>query len=327
MADKSDERLALFATPRDWFRHAVSRFTQAKLVFGHGCDNAVDEAAFIVLEALHLPIDAFDPFADARLTLEERGRLADLIDARIATRKPAAYLLGRAYLQGVPFFVDENTIVPRSYVGELLAGGLVGEGGLIEDPGAVRTVLDLCTGGGSLAILAARAFEGARVDAVELSAGALAVARRNVVDHGLEDRVHLHRGDLYAPVSARRYDLILANPPYVTTAAADAFPPEYAAEPRIAHEAGVDGLDVVRRILDGAGDRLTAEGWLVCEVGHGRAAVESAYPAFAFMWLDTATSEGEVFAISSRDLTGGRPAKNAAHRRKKAQRPLFHRAD
>jgi len=309
MDELNDERLALFTTPRDWFRHAVSRFTQAKLVFGHGCDNAVDEAAFIVLEALHLPIDAFDPFADARLTLEERRRLAALIDARVAARKPAAYLLGRAYIQGVPFFVDENTIVPRSYLGELLAGALIGEGGLIENPSAIRSALDLCAGGGSLAILAARAFEGAEVDAVELSAGALAVARRNVVEHGLEDRVHLFQGDLYAPVSSRRYDLILTNPPYVTTAAVDAFPPEYAAEPRMAHEAGVDGLSVVRRILDAAGDHLTAGGWLVCEVGHARMALEAAYPALAFMWLDTATSEGEVFAISSRDLTSARPAK------------------
>ena len=309
MDELNDERLALFTTPRDWFRHAVSRFTQAKLVFGHGCDNAVDEAAFIVLEALHLPIDAFDPFADARLTLEERRRLAALIDARVAARKPAAYLLGRAYIQGVPFFVDENTIVPRSYLGELLAGALIGEGGLIENPRAIRSALDLCAGGGSLAILAARAFEGAEVDAIELSAGALAVARRNVVEHGLEDRVHLFQGDLYAPVSSRRYDLILTNPPYVTTAAVDAFPPEYAAEPRMAHEAGVDGLSVVRRILDAAGDHLTAGGWLVCEVGHARMALEAAYPALAFMWLDTATSEGEVFAISSRDLTSARPAK------------------
>ena len=314
MAQQNDERLALFATPRDWFRHAVSRFAQAKLVFGHGCDNAVDEAAFIVLEALHLPIDAFDPFADARLTLEERRRLAMLIDARVDTRKPAAYLLGRAYVQGVPFFVDENTIVPRSYLGELLAGALIGEGGLIQSPEAIRSALDLCAGGGSLAILAARAFQDAMIDAVELSPGALAVARRNVVEHGLEDRIRLFQGDLYAPVARRRFDLILTNPPYVTTAAVDAFPPEYAAEPRIAHEAGADGLSVVRRILDAAGGHLTEGGWLVCEIGQGRDALEAAYPTLPFLWLDTATSAGEVFAIPARDLKNARPAAGRARK-------------
>ena len=314
MAKPSDERLDLFTTPRDWFRHAVSRFSEAKLAYGHGSDNAVDEAAYIVLEALRLPIDSFDPFADAKLTRAERERLAALIDARVTTRKPAAYLLGRAFIQGVPFFVDESTIVPRSFLGELLGGPLAGEGGLIEDPSAIRSALDLCAGGGSLAILAARVFEEAMIDAVELSPKALAVAKRNVAEYGLEGRVRLLQGDLFAPVADRRYDLILTNPPYVTSAAVAAFPPEYAAEPRMAHEAGADGLDVVRRILDESGAHLTPHGWLVCEVGHGRANVEAAYPKLNFLWLDTAASEGEVFAISARDLTGARPTKGRARK-------------
>ena len=314
MAESSDGRIALFTTPRDWLRHAVSRFTEAKLAFGHGCDDAVDEAAYIVLEALHLPIDSFDPFADAKLTPAERERLAGLIDARVTTRKPAAYLLGRAYIQGLPFFVDESTIVPRSFLGELLNGALAGEGGLIEDPSAIRSALDLCAGGGSLAILAARVFEAAAIDAVELSPAALAIAKRNVREYGLEERVRLVQGDLFAPVADRRYDLILSNPPYVTSAAVAAFPPEYAAEPRMAHEAGADGLDVVRRILDEVGAHMTPQGWLVCEVGHGRANVEAAYPKLNFLWLDTATSAGEVFAISARDLQGARPTKGRARK-------------
>jgi ribosomal protein L3 glutamine methyltransferase len=299
-----DERLAVFATVRDCFRYAVSRFNAAELAYGHGATNAVDEAAFIVLEGLKLPIDALDPFLDARLTRAERVRLLSLIDARVATRKPAAYLLNRAYIQGVPFYVDERAIVPRSFIGELLFHGLVGPGALIEDPEAIETVLDLCAGGGSLAILAARVFPDATIDAVELSAGALAVARRNVEEHDLADRVTLYEGDLFAPLGAKRYDLILANPPYVDAESLAAFPPEYAAEPRLAHAGGRDGLDIVRRILAEAGAHLTQEGALVCEVGRARAILEAAYPELPFLWLDAEDSEaeGEVFFLRAVDL-------------------------
>src|ERR1700728_3732900 len=187
----SDPRLEMFVTPRDWFRHAVGRFHEAGLAYGHGATNAFDEAAFLILEGLHLPIDSLDPFADARLLPEERERLAGLIDARVSTRKPASYLLNRAYIQGVPFYVDERVIVPRSFIGELLFSGLVGEGALISAPETVGGVLDLCTGGGALAILAARVFANASVDAVDISPDALDVARRNVDEHGLADRVAL----------------------------------------------------------------------------------------------------------------------------------------
>jgi ribosomal protein L3 glutamine methyltransferase len=299
-----DERLAVFATVRDCFRYAVSRFNAAELAYGHGATNAVDEAAFIVLEGLKLPIDALDPFLDARLTRAERVRLLGLIDARVATRKPAAYLLNRAYIQGVPFYVDERAIVPRSFIGELLFHGLVGPGAPIDEPSAVASALDLCAGGGSLAVLAARVFTNAMIDAVELSADALAVARRNVEEHDLADRVTLHQGDLFAPLGAKRYDLILANPPYVDAESLAAFPPEYAAEPRLAHAGGRDGLDIVRRILAEAGAHLTEEGALVCEVGRARARLEAAYPDLPFLWLDAEESEaeGEVFVLSARDL-------------------------
>src|SRR5947209_3496788 len=244
MSDDLEERLATFVTPRDWFRYAVSRFVATQLVFGHGAANAVDEAAFLVLEGLHLPIDALDPFADARLLPAERRRLHELIEARVVTRKPAAYLLNRAYIQGVPFYVDERVIVPRSFIGELLFKGLVGDGGLIEAPERISRVLDLCTGGGSLAILAARVFPEAQIDAVDISPDALDVARRNVAEHRLQDRIRLYEGDLLAPLGSTRYDVILANPPYVTADAAAAFPPEYAAEPKLAHVGGADGLDI-----------------------------------------------------------------------------------
>ena len=255
MAD-AEERIAAFATPRDWFRHAVGRFRESGLAFGHGATNAVDEAAFLILEGLHLPIEALDPFADARLLTEERRRLDALIEARVATRKPAAYLLNRAYIQGVPFYVDERVIVPRSFIGELLFSDLVGDGGLIDAPERVGRVLDLCAGGGSLAILAARVFPNAAIDAVDLSADALAVARRNVEEHGLQDRIRLVESDLFAVLGGARYDLILANPPYVEADAVAAFPPEYAAEPKLAHLGGADGLDVVRRIVAAAHARI-----------------------------------------------------------------------
>jgi ribosomal protein L3 glutamine methyltransferase len=300
----ADERVKTLKTPRDWFRYAVSRFQAEGLVFGHGTTNAVDEAAFMVLEGLHLPIDSLDPFADARLLEPERRRLDELIEARVSTRKPAAYLLNRAYIQGVRFYVDERVIVPRSFIGELLLSGFVGEGSLIEDPDSVASVLDLCAGGGSLAILAARVFPNAKIDAADISADALAVAARNVAEHGLEDRVRLVEGDLFAGLSGARYDLIVTNPPYVETAAAAAFPREYAAEPKLAHVGGEDGLDIVRRIVAEARAHLTPKGALICEIGQGRAGFQASFRDLEVVWLDTRESEGEVFYVAARDLPG-----------------------
>lgn len=302
----ADERIATFATPRDWFRYAVSRFRAANLVFGHGAANAVDEAAFLVLEGLHLPIDAFDPYADAKLLFDERQRLDALIEARVTTRKPAAYLLNRAYIQGVPFYVDERVIVPRSFIGELLFSGLVGEGGLIEDPESVGRVLDLCTGGGSLAVLAARVFPRAEIDATDISPDALAVAARNVEEHDLTLRVRLVEGDLFSGLGNARYDLILSNPPYVETLAAQFFPPEYAAEPKLAHVGGDDGLDLVRRIVRQARAYLQPAGALVCEIGQGRARFEAEFPDLNVVWLNTEESEGEVFFARAQDLPAAR---------------------
>lgn len=288
-------------TIRDWLRFAVSRFNAASLVYGHGTERAIDEAAFLILAALKLPIHDLDPWLDARLTRAERQRIDGLIDTRITTRKPAPYLVHEAWIKDFRFAIDERAIIPRSYLGELMITGL--EAVLGDEP-AIGRVLDLCTGAAPLAIIAAHVFPEAQVDAVDISADALALARQNVDDYGLDTRVHLHEGDLYAPVAKHRYDLILANPPYVTAAAVAAFPPEYRAEPALAHAGGADGLDIVRRILDGARDHLAPDGHLIVEVGHGRAALEDAYPQLRFLWLDTETSEGEVFHLDARALPG-----------------------
>lgn len=286
-------------TIRDFLRHAVSSFRRAGLVHGHGTTSVIDEAAFLVLETLKLPVDDINPWLDARLLPEERKALADIISARITTRKPAAYLTRRTYIHGVPFHVDERVIVPRSYIGELMFSGLFGGDGfnLIDDPQAVDGVLDLCTGSGCLAVLAAGVFANAMIDATDLSAAALEVAAINVRDHDLADRVSLHQGDLFAPVKDRRYDLIITNPPYVAAAEVAAFAPEYAAEPTMAHLGGADGLDLVRRILREAPQHLNPGGALLCEMGLGREIIEAEFPTLDFLWLDTEESEGEVFFV------------------------------
>ena len=302
-----DERIETFLTPRDWLRYAVGRFLSAGLAFGHGATTALDEAAFLILEGLSLPIDMLDPFLDARLLRHERTRLLGLIEARATTRKPAAYLVNRAYIQGVPFYVDERVIVPRSLMGELVMTALAEDNGLIGDPETIASVLDLCTGGGSLAILAARVFPKARIAAVDVSPGALEVAARNVDEHGLQQRIALKQGDLFAPVEGARFDLILTNPPYVDAAAIADFPPEYAAEPVLAHAGGTDGLDIVRRILGEAPNHLTASGTLVCEVGGARAALEHEFPHLPFVWLDTEDTSGEVFLLRAADFSAAKP--------------------
>ena len=293
-------------TLRDFLRWAVSRFNAAGLVYGHGTTNALDEAAFIVLEGLHLPIDRLEPFLDARLLAEERQRLADLIEARVSTRKPAAYLLGKAYIKGIPFHVDERVIVPRSFIGELLFSELFdGQSQmLIEDPSEIESVLDLCTGSAALAICAAHVFPHATIDAVDLSPDALEVARRNVDESGFSERLTLFQGDLFAPLAGRRYDLILTNPPYVDAKAMAALPPEYLAEPRMALASGEDGLDITRRILTQAGAHLTGTGGLICEIGTGREILEAEFPHLPFVWLDTEESAGEVFWLPADALVG-----------------------
>mgnify|MGYP003345468099 FL=1 len=275
----------------DLFRFAVRRFKAAKLAYGHGTTNAVDEAAFLLLEGLRLPIHNIDPWLALRPTEAEKARLLTLIDARIALRLPAPYLVGAAYMHGVRFHADKRALIPRSFIGDLLVAGALP----IAEPKKVRRVLDLCTGSGCLAVLAALAFPAAKVDAVDLSPGALALARRNVATHRLGDRIALHRGDLFAPLAGQRYDLIISNPPYVDAKGMDRLPPEYRHEPRMALAAGRDGLDLVHRILAEGSRHLTRQGALLCELGRGRNPLERAYPRTPFVWLDTELSQGEVF--------------------------------
>lgn len=286
-------------TIRDFLRYAVSRFRIAGLAHGHGATSALDEAAFIILESLRLPVDDINPWLDANLLQTERDQLSALIEARVTTRKPAAYLLKRTYMHGVSFYVDERVIIPRSFIGELMVKGLFDEKGLGFDlqPDDVSSVLDLCTGSGCLAILAANTFHNARIDAADLSADALDVARINLKEHGLSERITLHHGDLYKAIGVQKFDLIISNPPYVSADEVAAFPPEYAHEPRMAHEGGVDGFDLVRKIIREAPQHLNSGGGLLCEIGLGREILEVEFPDLNFFWLDTEHSEGEVFFL------------------------------
>ena len=287
-------------TVRDVLRYAVSSFNRADLSFGHGSDNAYDEAAYLVLHSLSLPLDRLDPFLDATLTPAEMDATLSLIGARIEKRLPAAYLTNEAWLGEYRFHVDERVIIPRSHISELLRSQL---SPWITAPDTVTRALDLCTGSGCLAILLALAFPAAAVDATDLSPEALEVARRNVNDYGLQDRVRLHQCDVYGK-SDIRYDVIVANPPYVDANAMAALPAEYRAEPSMALSGGEDGLDIIRRIIDEAPAHLTPDGILVVEVGNDRPALENAYPALPFVWLETAAGEDFVFLLTADDLRG-----------------------
>jgi ribosomal protein L3 glutamine methyltransferase len=295
----------------DFVRYAVSRFTEAELVFAHGTTDPVAEAAFLVCEALHLHPDQFEAFATARVTSAEGKKILDLIGRRVTTRKPTAYLVNKIYMRGLPFYVDERTIVPRSFIGELLDTHFgrqendeydEEDGSLIGDPASIRSVLDLCTGSGCLAILASRNFPNAAIEAVDISKDAIEVATRNVGDYGLQDRLKLYRGDLFKPLGGKRYDLIISNPPYVDAEGMADLPRECRAEPKLAFDGGADGIDIVRRILDEAAAHLTPQGGLLCEIGRCRPQLEAAYPQLPLLWLDTADSEGEVFWIAAADL-------------------------
>jgi ribosomal protein L3 glutamine methyltransferase len=295
-----------FRTLLDYVRYAVSQFVAAKLGFAHGTTDPVAEAVFLVCETLHLRPEQFEAFAAARVTAAEGAKILDLIERRVVTRMPAAYLVNKIYMRGLPFYVDERVIVPRSFIGELLDthfGGEDGEGmSLIGDAAGIERVLDLCTGSGCLAILAARHFPNAQIDAIDISKDALEVAARNVREHGIADRVKLYRGDLFKPFAGTRYDLIICNPPYVDADGLAALPSECRAEPKLALDGGTDGLDVIRRILSEAKRHLLARGGLLCEVGRGRERLEAAFPRLPLLWLDTEESEGEVFWIGANDL-------------------------
>lgn len=305
-----DSLLTELHTVRDWLRWGTSRFNEASLAFGHGTDNAYDEAAYLILHTLHLPPDRLEPFLDARLAHAERLAVLDRLQQRITRRVPAAYLTQEAWLGDFRFYVDERVIVPRSYFAEMLAEGFAP---WVDDPADIADALDLCTGSGCLAILMAHAFPHARIDAADISPQALEVARRNVADYGLQDQVRLVESDVFSGLVDRRYDIIISNPPYVTAASMAALPQEYRHEPALALGAGADGLDVVRRILDAAARHLKPGGLLAVEVGHNRDIVDAAFPDLPLTWIDTPSSEDKIFLVHGSDLPPASPPRKRKH--------------
>ncbi len=275
----------------------AEQLSAAGVAYGHGTSNAFDEAAWLVLWRLGLPLDELDAVAERPVTPEEQARIADLLQERISTRKPAAYLTREAWLQGVPFYVDERAIVPRSFIAELLANGNIDAWLGLH----THRVLDLCTGNGSLAVLAALAWPEVTVDAADLSDDALAVARINVDKHGLQDRITLLRSDGLAQVQGP-YDLILCNPPYVNAQSMAALPAEYRAEPELALAGGADGMDFIRRLLAEAPAQMNEHAVLVLEIGNEREHFEAAYPRLEAAWLETSAGDEQVLLITREAL-------------------------
>ena len=286
-------------TVRDWLRFAVSRFNEAGLFFGHGSDNAFDEAAYLILHTLHLPLDRLEPFLDASLTHVEAAQVQSVIERRVKERIPAAYLTNEAWLGEFRFYVDERVIVPRSFIAELLREHLAP---WVEDPESIHDAVDICTGSGCLAILMAHAFPYASVDAVDISKDALEVAKKNVADYGLQDRVRLIQSDLMKKLKGKTYDLIVTNPPYVNAPSMNALPQEYQREPELALASGKDGLDHIRKILADAPGHLNPGGMLIAEIGHNRDALEAAFPDLPFTWLETSGGDAFVFMLRKEDF-------------------------
>ena len=289
-----------FSTLRDVLRYATTRFNGAGLFFGHGSSNAFDEAAYLLLHTLKLPLDRLDPFLDARLLPEEVQALLKVIERRAVERVPAAYITREAWLGGYRFYVDERAIVPRSFIAELIPEQFAP---WVTDPDEVGSVLELCTGSGCLAILLADAFQNARLDALDLSPEALEVARRNVAEYQMQDRITLLQSDLYDALPAgARYDLIVSNPPYVNAGSMAELPPEYLREPQMALAGGADGMDLVRRIVDGARSRLKPRGLLIVEIGNEREHAEAAFPDLELTWVSTSAGDDMVFLVTADQL-------------------------
>ena len=288
-----------FSTPRDLLRYAVTRFNAAKLFFGHGSAEAFDEAAYLVLHTLKLPLDRLDPFLDAKLLPEEVVQVLAVIERRTTERVPAAYITNQAWLGSYEFYVDERVLVPRSFIAELIPNLF---SPWVQDPEGVENVLELCTGSGCLAIMLADAFPNAVVDAVDISKDALAVAERNIRDYKLEGRVNPIESDLYENVPFKKYDLIITNPPYVNADSMGKLPPEYLREPQIALHGGQDGMDLVRKIVAGAAERLTPDGVLVVEIGNEAEYAEAAFGHLGLTWLTTSAGDEAVFLLTAEQL-------------------------
>lgn len=283
----------------DYIRWGATLFQQSGLYFGHGTDNAFDEARFLVFHTLHLPWEVPDHYLNAQLSYQERQKVTELFRQRIETRKPAAYLIGEAWFAGLKFFVNENTLVPRSPIAELIDRDFLGW----VDCEEVSYVLDMCTGSGCIGIASLKALPNARVDLVDISEEALEVARKNVAYYHLEARAEVIQSDLFTQLQGRKYDLIISNPPYVDRIEMEALPPEFQHEPRLGLEAGEDGLDLVRRMLAEAKDYLTEEGVLIVEVGVSQFYLEQSYPELPFYWFEFESGGEGVFAIQRSELT------------------------
>ncbi|MCL2645197.1 MAG: 50S ribosomal protein L3 N(5)-glutamine methyltransferase [Betaproteobacteria bacterium] len=292
--------LAELVTVRDCLRYAVSRFNRAGIFCGHGTGNTFDEAVWLILATLTLPPDRLEPFLDACIPSDERVTLFENIERRASERIPTAYLVQEAWLGAYRFYVDERVIVPRSWFAELLDDDAFSP--WTGDPETVTSALDLCTGSGCLAILMADAFPNADIVAADLSADALAVAQRNIAEHELNDRIEPVQSDVFGSLGGRLFDLILCNPPYVTTESMEKLPPEYLHEPALALAAGEDGLDIVRRLISEAARHLHPSGVLAVEVGHNQELVENAFPELPFTWLTARCGVDGVFVLKRENL-------------------------
>ncbi|MCX7187194.1 MAG: 50S ribosomal protein L3 N(5)-glutamine methyltransferase [Methylophilales bacterium] len=286
-------------TIRDWLRYAVSQFEASDIFYGHGTDNAYDEAVWLVMSALHLPMDTLNNFFDARITNAERSKLSQLLEQRISSHTPTAYLVKEAWLQGLKFFVDERVLVPRSFIAELLNDDL---SPWIEYPELVESAADICTGSGCLGIMLASAFPNAAVDVVDISTDALDVANINIANYGLEDQITAIQSDMFTALKGRKYDVIVSNPPYVDAPSMAELPAEYRNEPQIALGSGNDGLDHTHTLLREAGHYLNENGILIVEIGHNRDALQAAYPNIAFNWLEVSSGNEFVFLLTKAQL-------------------------
>ena len=291
--------LAELVTVRDWLRYAVTRFNRAGCFYGHGLQDAYDEAVYLILHTLALPLDRLEPFLDACIPGDEREDILEVIEKRAVDRLPAAYITGEAWLGEFRFQVDKRVIIPRSYFAELLHDGF---SPWVQDPEAVTAAMDMCTGSGCLAILMAFAFPNAEIVAVDISQDALDVAAANIAAYGLEDRIRLVKSDGFAQVPEQRFDFILSNPPYVTREAMEALPAEYLHEPGLALGSGEDGLDLVRKLLADAPRYLASEGLLAIEVGHNREIVEEAFPTLSPTWLSAPSGDDKIFILEAGQL-------------------------
>jgi ribosomal protein L3 glutamine methyltransferase len=306
------EALAPLQTVRDLVRWGASEFSRAGLAFGHGTDNALDEAFHLVLWRLGLPFDLPATYMEAVLTMAEREAVIELLQRRVMTRKPAAYLTGEAWFAGLSFYIDERVLVPRSPIGELVQKEF--RPWLTQAP---ASVLDLCAGSGCIGIACAYAFPDAHVDLGEIDYGAIEVIQRNIARHHVEDRVRIATGDLFVPLKGRRYDLIVSNPPYVPAAEWAELAPEFHSEPRRALEAGADGMDVVARILAAASEHLSPRGVLVCEIGGSFAEFEARFPDIPVAWPEFEHGGDGVFVISRADLARWQKGSKATGKKKR----------